>query len=104
MTARTVAPEASPGPLGGVDGWPGSLRLDIVWPVTEALLFGDAMLRRHAGELRRCPDSWLAPEGGHARLRTVLAGLSELPVEHVLVSHGPLVLGRGRASLRAALG
>ena len=30
------------------------------------------------------------------------AGLTELPVEHVLVSHGPLVLGDGLASLRRA--
>jgi hypothetical protein len=32
----------------------------------------------------------------------LLADLTDLPVEHVLVSHGPLVLGDGLASLRRA--
>jgi hypothetical protein len=73
-------------------------------PVQAALLFGDAMLRSAAGELRTCPDSWLQPDGGPARLRALLGGLAELPVEHVLVSHGPLVLGNGLMSLRAAIG
>jgi hypothetical protein len=72
-------------------------------PAQAALLFGDAMLRTHAGELHVCPDSWLQPEGGPARLRTVLGGFAEFPVEHVLVSHGPLVMGNGLASLQAAL-
>jgi hypothetical protein len=73
-------------------------------PVQAALLFGDAMLRSGAGELRTCPDSWVQPNGGPARLRALLGGLAELPVEHVLVSHGPLVLGNGLMSLRAAIG
>ena len=72
-------------------------------PERAALLFGDAMLRRPSGELRVCPDSWLQPEGGPARLRALLAQLAKLPVEHVLVAHGPLVLGDGAASLRAAI-
>lgn len=72
-------------------------------PAQAALLFGDAMLRGAGGELIRCPDSWEQPEGGPVRLRAVLGGLAELPVEHVLVSHGPLVLGDGLASLRAAI-
>lgn len=71
-------------------------------PRQRALIFGDAMIRSRAGELRVCPESWTQPEGGHARLRAVLGGLSRLPIEHVLVSHGSLVLGDGRASLRAA--
>jgi len=75
-----------------------------LWLVAQnALLFGDAMLRNQAGELHPCPDSWSQPEGGPARLRTVLGGFTEFPVEHVLVSHGPLVLGNGLASLEAAL-
>jgi glyoxylase-like metal-dependent hydrolase (beta-lactamase superfamily II) len=71
-------------------------------PRQRALLFGDAMVRTAAGELRTCPESWTQPEGGPARLRSVLGALSELPVEHVLVSHGPLALGDGLASLRNA--
>jgi len=68
-----------------------------------ALIFGDAMLRTEAGELRICPPSWLAPEGGPARLRGLLGELAKLPVKHVLVSHGPLVLDDGSVSLKAAI-
>jgi glyoxylase-like metal-dependent hydrolase (beta-lactamase superfamily II) len=71
-------------------------------PARRALIFGDAMLRRGAGDLRVCPDSWIQPPGGPARLRSLLKGLTALPVEHVLVSHGPLVLGDGGRSLREA--
>jgi glyoxylase-like metal-dependent hydrolase (beta-lactamase superfamily II) len=71
-------------------------------PAQRALIFGDAMLRRGAGDLRVCPDSWIQPPGGPARLRSLLRGLTTLPVEHVLVSHGPLVLGDGSRSLREA--
>jgi hypothetical protein len=75
-----------------------------VWlPACAALLFGDAMLRRDSGELRLCPDSWTQPADGPARLRAVVGGLTRLPVEHVLVSHGPLVLGAGLESLQAAV-
>jgi hypothetical protein len=74
-----------------------------VWlPRQAALVFADAMVRTRAGDLRVCPDSWTQPEGGPARLRTVLRALAVLPVEHVLVSHGPPVLGGGDASLRTA--
>jgi len=72
-------------------------------PAQSALLFGDAMLRSADGELRTCPDSWLQPAGGPAELRAVLEDLTKLPVEHVLVSHGPLVLGDGAAALEAAI-
>ena len=67
-----------------------------------ALVFGDAMIRTRAGELRICPESWTQPEGGPERLRSLLGGLAALPIEHVLVSHGPLVLGDGLGSLRNA--
>jgi hypothetical protein len=72
-------------------------------PAPGALVFGDAMLRRDTGQLRVCPDSWTQPADGPARLRGVLAGLTRFPIEHVLVSHGPLVLGSGLASLQAAV-
>ena len=69
-----------------------------------ALVFGDAMLRARDGQLQVCPESWTQPEGGRARLISLLRELTELPVEHVLVSHGPLVLSDGLSSLRAATG
>jgi hypothetical protein len=71
-------------------------------PRQAALVFGDAMIRSSAGELRVCPESWTQPAGGPARLRALLHALTELPVEHVLVAHGPLVLGGGGESLRIA--
>lgn len=71
-------------------------------PRQRALIFGDAMIRTQAGELRVCPETWTQPEGGPPRLRSLLGALAALPVEHVLVSHGPFVLGDGLASLRRA--
>jgi hypothetical protein len=85
----------------GEDGW----EQNVAWWVIEtpgALVFGDVMLRTSAGQLRVCPESWTQPAGGPARLRRLLAGLTNLPVAHVLVSHGPLVLDDGIVSLRAA--
>ena len=72
-------------------------------PAHSALIFGDAMLRRESGTLQMCPASWTQPSEGRERLREILTGLTELPVEHVLVSHGPLVLGDGLSSLQAAV-
>ncbi|MGA9859582.1 MAG: hypothetical protein WBQ18_17085 [Solirubrobacteraceae bacterium] len=72
-------------------------------PAHAALIFGDAMLRRADGEPHRCPDSWTQPEGGITRLREVLGSLAQLPVRHVLVSHGPLVLSDAAVALRAAV-
>jgi hypothetical protein len=71
-------------------------------PRQAALVFGDAMLRSRAGTLRICPESWTQPKGGPARLRALLGAMTALPAEHVLVSHGPLVLGDGVASVNAA--
>ena len=48
-------------------------------PRQGALVFGDAMIRTRAGELRVCPESWTQPEGGPARLRALLGALSALP-------------------------
>ncbi len=68
-----------------------------------ALIFGDAMLRRDPGTLVMCPASWIQPSDGRERLRAILTALTDLPVEHVLVSHGPLVLGDGLTALKAAV-
>jgi hypothetical protein len=71
-------------------------------PRQRALVFGDAMIRTREGRLRMCPESWTQPDGGPARLRLLLGKLTALPIEHVLVSHGPLMMGDGLASLRDA--
>ncbi len=72
-------------------------------PQQASLLFGDAMIRRGDGQLRRCPDSWTQPEGGADRLHALLGELGQLPVKHVFVSHGPSVTGSGLESLQAAI-
>ena len=77
--------------------------LALLLPDCRALVFGDAMLRRPDGTLRVCPDSWTQPDGGPAALRARLRALAELPVEHVLVMHGPFVAGGGAAAMRNAL-
>lgn len=75
-----------------------------VWlPEQRALAFGDAMLRDADGRLSMCPESWLARVGGRARLREDLVPLLELGPEHVLVSHGPLVLADGLEALEEAV-
>ncbi len=90
--------------VGGLRAYPLERTDEIaLWlPGQAALVFGDAMLRRVDGELRMCPESWTMPEGGTKRLRALLRNLAGLPIENVLVSHGPLVLGDGVDSLLAA--
>ena len=75
-----------------------------VWlPEQRALAFGDCMLRDADGQLSMCPESWVAREGGRARLREDLVPLLELAPEHILVSHGPLVLADGAEALERAV-
>lgn len=114
--ARRPPPPISAGPLdhavpdaaalpGGVQATP-LVRDDelALWlPAQRALAFGDAMLRDPDGQLSMCPDSWLARVGGPARLRQDLIPLLSLEPRHVLVSHGPLVLGDGAEAMSRAL-
>lgn len=72
-------------------------------PAQRALAFGDVMVRSTDGALAMCPESWMARAGGHAALRPALQKLLMLDVEHVLVSHGPLVLDQGHRALAEAL-
>jgi glyoxylase-like metal-dependent hydrolase (beta-lactamase superfamily II) len=91
--------------VGGVVGFDVERTDELaLWlPTQKALIFGDAMLRTTAGALRVCPESWTQPPDGRGRLLSLLERLTELPVEHVFVSHGPLVSGDGLSELRAAL-
>ena len=97
-----IAPGAIlPGGLIGIDAQ--LAEETIYWlPEQSALVPGDALLGDADGGLRVCPESWL---GGatQADLKLGLAGLLDLPVELVLVSHGEPVLADGRAALEAAL-
>jgi hypothetical protein len=79
----------------------------VFWlPEPRALVPGDRILGAPGGGLRTCPESWLRYLGTGltvAQLKERLRPLLELPVEHVLVSHGEPVIGRGRQALAKAL-
>jgi hypothetical protein len=75
-------------------------------PGPRALVPGDRLIGDGAGGVRVCPASWLGylpAEDGVDELREALQPLLELPVEHVLVSHGEPVLGSGGGALARAL-
>ena len=81
----------------------------VFWlPQHGAVAVGDVLLgagaKPHATDdpLRLCPERWLG-KATHADLRSALAPLLDLPVEHVLVSHGKPVVGDGAAALAAVL-
>lgn len=114
--ARQPPPSVSSGPFDrpvpGTGELPGGLRATAlvrddeiaVWlPEQRALAFGDALLRDPDGRLSMCPESWVTRAGGRARLRQDLAPLAALAPQHVLVSHGPLVLGDGLEALERAV-
>lgn len=75
-------------------------------PAHRTLVPGDRIIGAPRGGLRMCPESWLGylPGGlGIPQLRERLRPLLELPIEHVLVSHGDPVLGEARKALAHAL-
>lgn len=75
-----------------------------VWlPRQRAVVFGDVMVRDGDGTLSMCPESWIARAGGYPVLRAALEKLRALDVQHVLVSHGPLVLDDGHLALARAV-
>jgi len=77
----------------------------IFWlPGPAALVPGDRLIGAPEGGVRMCPLSWFQDLGlGMEGLRESLRPLLDLPVEHILVSHGEPVLGGGRDALRRAL-
>jgi hypothetical protein len=75
-------------------------------PGPRALVPGDRLIGDRAGGARLCPPSWLdylPGDDGVEQLRVALAPLLELPVEHLLLSHGDPVIGGARVALAAAL-
>jgi hypothetical protein len=81
----------------------------VYWlPEHRAVVVGDVLLgagakpRATDDPLRLCPERWLA-KATHEDLRTSLRPLLDLPVEHVLVSHGAPVLGSGARELERVL-
>ncbi len=125
LTARVWAPSRSLRPLAnrGVDaadaanGLPGGIRAfptaraaeAVYWlPEQRALVVGDVLLgagakpRATDDALRLCPERWLG-KPTHEDLRESLRPLLDLPVEHVLVSHGAPVVGNGARELKRIL-
>jgi glyoxylase-like metal-dependent hydrolase (beta-lactamase superfamily II) len=72
-------------------------------PRQRALVAGDVILGGDHGALRLCPASWLRGGVGLEELRASLEPLLAVPIDHVLVSHGPPVIGTGSAALRRLL-
>jgi hypothetical protein len=97
--------DAGPMPGGVIGYWLADGDELALWlPAQKAMVFGDAMIRERDGTLQRCPDSW--PDLGHRRperLRADLQQLVRLQPRHVVVSHGPAVLGDGPAAFERAV-
>lgn len=75
-------------------------------PAVRALVFGDAVVETGGGELR----VWAAPLNSeerrrwwHARYLPTLQRLTDLDIDHVLVTHGQPAIGDGKAALQRAL-
>jgi glyoxylase-like metal-dependent hydrolase (beta-lactamase superfamily II) len=92
---------------GGVEAFATARTNEVVLflPAYRALAAGDVLLGADEGEgeLRLCPESWLPDGVGHEALRASLLPLLDLPVRHVLVSHGTPVIGTGGDALRRLL-
>ena len=125
LKARTWAPSRSLRPLANrgveateaADGLPGGIRAfqtaraaEVVYwlPEQRAVVAGDVLLgagakpRATDDPLRLCPEGWLGKRT-HADLRESLLPLLDLPVEHVLVSHGVPVLEHAHRELERVL-
>ncbi|MGL6280566.1 MAG: MBL fold metallo-hydrolase, partial [Gaiella sp.] len=108
--ARTVRPADHGAPLPvGVVGVPTPTADEVVYWLAggRAVVPGDTLLGDGEGGVRVCPADWL--DGDGVTDATVVALVEELrpllglPVERVLLSHGPPVLTDGLAALSRAL-
>ena len=107
----TVTDQVADGPPGGIVAIQTARRPEVVYwlPEQRAVVVGDVLLGAGAKPkptdepLRLCPERWLSGKT-HADLRESLAPLLDLPVEHVLVSHGKPVLRDGKRQLEGVLG
>lgn len=70
-------------------------------PRHHALVVGDSFLAEHEFQVQ---DEWLPPGLTREQMIDGLRPLLELPIRHVLVTHGDPVLENGRELLSAALG
>jgi glyoxylase-like metal-dependent hydrolase (beta-lactamase superfamily II) len=75
----------------------------VFWiPAHHAIVAGDVLLPADDG-VRVQPDSWLPEDITPEAVRAALRPLLELPIEHVLLTHGDPVLENGRELLRRAI-
>jgi glyoxylase-like metal-dependent hydrolase (beta-lactamase superfamily II) len=90
---------------GGVQAFRTARAAEVVFwlPEHRALVPGDVLIADPEHALRLCPESWLPEKKTLADLRESLLPLLDLPVEHVLVSHGEPVLEGAGAALASAL-
>jgi hypothetical protein len=85
-------------------GSPRRREMPLLFPSARALAFGDAVVGVE-GDLR----VWQDLDGGRRRdwyekrLLPTLRPLAELDFDHVLVTHGPPIVGHGREKLRRGL-
>ncbi len=99
LRERYGATEAQP---PGVVSYPVAEDEVAFWlPRHRAVVAGDALLG--IGELRRCPDGWVAERGGAEQLLSTLGAMVELDVELVLPSHGDPVVRDAKRALEAAI-
>jgi hypothetical protein len=76
----------------------------VYWlPGVRAVVPGDTILGADGAGVRQCPTSWLESGMSQADLAAALRPLLDLGVDHVLVSHGEIVVGDGGAALERAL-
>lgn len=105
--AGSVTDPFRPGdPLpGGIEAFGTARSNEVLYWIPEhrAVVPGDVLLADGKGGIRMCPKSWLPGATGHAELAASLRPLLDLPVEHVLVSHGDPIIGSGHEALREIL-
>jgi hypothetical protein len=76
----------------------------VYWlPGVRAVVPGATILGADGASVRLCPSSWLEPGTSRADLAAALRPLLGLGVDHVLVSHGEIVVGDGGGALEQAL-
>ena len=89
-------------------GPPGEGQMAIVQCACHGLLWlSDLVISDGAGNLRRPPASWFAEAGAaywlEHGLPLLMPHLMELPIEHLVLVHGPVVSVEARAALERAL-
>jgi glyoxylase-like metal-dependent hydrolase (beta-lactamase superfamily II) len=91
--------------VGDVDVLP-TVRADevVLWlRSVRAVVAGDVLLGGKRKPLRLCPQGWLPRSVTRAELAASLQPLRELPVQRIVLGHGPSILANARAELERAL-